>query len=89
MVYPAAFLKWGDFDLRNKWMVLLVVQSVMFGMGTQMSLKDFAGVMKMPWGVVVAVGCQFTVAGENAVNAIYPNLSVFWFWDKSGKIVMR
>lgn len=38
---------------------------------------------------LVAVGCQFTVAGQNAVNAIYPNLSVFWFWDKSGKIVMR
>ncbi|MCX5723007.1 MAG: hypothetical protein NTX84_00515 [Nitrospirae bacterium] len=37
---------------------------------------------------LVAVGCQFTVAGQNAVNAIYPNLSVFWFWDKSGKIVM-
>ena len=38
---------------------------------------------------LVAVGCQFTVAGQNAVNAIYPNLSVFWYWDKSGKIVMR
>eukprot|EP01031_Cornospumella_fuschlensis_P017105 gene17105-20924_t len=33
----------------------------MFGMGTQMSLKDFAGVLKMPWGVVVAVASQFTV----------------------------
>lgn len=61
MLYPAAFLKWGDFDLRNKWVVLVVVQLVMFGMGTQMSLKDFVGVMKMPWGVVVAVGCQFLV----------------------------
>ncbi len=61
MIYPAAFLKWGDFDLRNKWVVLVVVQTVMFGMGTQMSLKDFVGVMKMPWGVVVAVACQFLV----------------------------
>jgi BASS family bile acid:Na+ symporter len=61
MIFPAAFLRWGDFDLRNKWLVLLVVQAVMFGMGTQMSLKDFVGVMKMPWGVVVAVGCQFLV----------------------------
>ena len=61
MIYPAAFLKWGDFDLRNKWVVLAVVQLVMFGMGTQMSLKDFVGVMKMPWGVIVAVGCQFLV----------------------------
>jgi BASS family bile acid:Na+ symporter len=61
MIYPAAFLKWGDFDLRNKWVILVVVQMVMFGMGTQMSLKDFIGVIKMPWGVVVAVGCQFLV----------------------------
>lgn len=61
MIYPAAFLKWGDFDLRNKWVVLLVVQTVMFGMGMQMSLKDFVGVMRMPWGVVVAVACQFLV----------------------------
>ena len=38
---------------------------------------------------LVAVGCQFTVAGQNAIDAIYPNLSVFWYWDKSGKIVMR
>jgi BASS family bile acid:Na+ symporter len=61
LVYPAAFLRWGDFDLRNKWAILLVVQTVMFGMGAQMSLKDFAGVMKMPWGVVVAVVGQFTI----------------------------
>jgi BASS family bile acid:Na+ symporter len=61
MIYPGAFLRWGDFDLRNKWVVLVVVQLVMFGMGTQMSLKDFVGVIKMPWGVVVAVACQFLI----------------------------
>ena len=61
MIYPAAFLNVGGFDLRNKWVVLAVVQLVMFGMGTQMSLRDFAGVLKMPWGVVVAVGCQFSI----------------------------
>lgn len=61
MIYPAAFLRWGDFDLRNKWVVLVVVQLVMFGMGTQMSLKDFAGVLKMPWGVLIAVAGQFTI----------------------------
>ena len=31
MIYPSAFLKWGDFDLRNKWLLLVVVQIVMFG----------------------------------------------------------
>lgn len=61
MIYPGAFLKWGDFDLRHKWVVLVVVQLVMFGMGTQMRLKDFVGVLKIPGGVVVAVGCQFLI----------------------------
>ncbi|WP_221028748.1 bile acid:sodium symporter family protein [Actomonas aquatica] len=61
MLYPGAFQRWGGLDLRHKWLVLAVVQAVMFGMGTQMSLRDFAGVLKMPWGVVVAVGCQFLI----------------------------
>lgn len=61
MVYPGAFVRWGDLDLRNKWVVLVVVQLVMFGMGTQMSLRDFVGVIKMPWGVIVAVGSQFLI----------------------------
>ena len=45
MIYPSAFLQWGSFDLRNKWLILIVVQLVMFGMGTQMSLKDFEWAM--------------------------------------------
>jgi BASS family bile acid:Na+ symporter len=61
MIYPATFLKVGDFDLRNKWLILLVVQTVMFGMGTQMSLKDFAGVVKTPRGVLVGIVCHFSV----------------------------
>lgn len=61
MIYPAAFSRWGGIDLRNKWLVLFVVQLVMFGMGTQMKLHDFAGVLKMPWGVFIAVACQFLV----------------------------
>jgi BASS family bile acid:Na+ symporter len=61
MIYPAAFLKWGDFDLRNKWVILLVVQTVMFGMGTQMSLKDFTGIVKNPRGVFVGIVCHFSV----------------------------
>ncbi|MGH8019064.1 MAG: hypothetical protein ACREIA_12370 [Opitutaceae bacterium] len=61
MIYPNAFLRWGGLDLRNRWVVLFIVQGVMFGMGTQMKLRDFAGVMKMPWGVFVGLFCQFTV----------------------------
>jgi BASS family bile acid:Na+ symporter len=61
MIYPAAFLRLGPVDLRNPWIMLFAIQAVMFGMGTQMSLRDFAGVAKMPWGVFVGVFCQFTI----------------------------
>lgn len=61
LVYPSAFLKWGDFDLRNKWLILIVVQIVMFGMGTQMSMKDFAGIKTMGKGVFVGIICQFSI----------------------------
>jgi BASS family bile acid:Na+ symporter len=61
MIYPQTFLKVGDFDLRNKWLILVVVQMVMFGMGTQMSLKDFAGIVKTPRGVLVGIVCHFSI----------------------------
>jgi len=38
---------------------------------------------------VAAAGCLFTVAGQNAINAIYPNFSIFWYWSKTGKVIMR
>ena len=61
MLYPERFLHVGSIDLQNKWIFLFMVQAVMFGMGTQMSLKDFAGVAKMPYGVLVGIFCQFTI----------------------------
>jgi BASS family bile acid:Na+ symporter len=61
LIHPAAFLQWGDLDLRNRWVILLVVQMVMFGMGTQMSLRDFAGIVKTPRGVLVGIVCHFSI----------------------------
>ncbi len=61
MIYPEAFQHWGNFDLRNKWVILLVVQLVMFGMGTQMSLHDFSGILRTPRGVLVGIVCHFSV----------------------------
>lgn len=61
MFYPSAFLQWGSFDLRNKWLILIVVQVVMFGMGTQMSIRDFYGIKTMGKGVLVGILCQFTI----------------------------
>lgn len=61
LVYPARFLHAGGIDLRSPWLILGVVQLVMFGMGTQMGLRDFAGVLRAPRGVVVGILCRFTV----------------------------
>ncbi len=61
MVYPAAFTRWGSFDLRNKWVILVVVQLVMFGMGIQMSLKDFSGLATTGKGVAIGLLCHFSV----------------------------
>jgi BASS family bile acid:Na+ symporter len=61
MIYPAQLLRIGDFDLRNKWLILFIVQAVMFGMGTQMKLADFKGVAKMPGAVAIGVFGQFTI----------------------------
>ncbi len=61
MMYPAAFLSWGEFDLRNSWLVLLVVQFVMFGMGIQMRIQDFTGLATSGKGVLVGLLCQFSI----------------------------
>lgn len=61
LLYPNAFLNWGEFDLRNKWIILIVIQFVMFGMGTQMSIKDFTGIRTMGKGVLVGIISQFSI----------------------------
>lgn len=61
MLYPAQVLNMHGYDMRNKWVMLIAIQLVMFGMGTQMSLKDFAGVAKSPRGVFVGIICHFSV----------------------------
>ncbi len=59
MYYPQYFLSAGNFEF--KLLIVPLLQIIMFGMGSQMSLKDFAGVIKMPKGVIAGVICQFTI----------------------------
>ncbi len=61
LIYPQTFLNIGGIDLRNKWLILIIIQLVMFGMGTQMSIKDFIGIRKSGRGVLVGLLCQFTI----------------------------
>jgi hypothetical protein len=38
---------------------------------------------------VGAAGVLFTVAGQNAIESVYPNLSIFYYWSKTGTVLMR
>lgn len=59
MFYPGGFITWGDFELKTT--IVPLLQIIMFGMGSQMSFRDFAGVVKMPKGVLLGLTCQFTI----------------------------
>jgi bile acid:Na+ symporter, BASS family len=59
MFYPATFVEVGDYKLSN--LIVPLLQIIMFGMGTSMSIKDFYGVVKMPKGVLIGVLCQFSI----------------------------
>jgi len=59
MYYPHPFLTWGDFKLST--LIVPLLQIIMFGMGTSMSLNDFVAVVKNPKGVVIGVASQFVI----------------------------
>jgi BASS family bile acid:Na+ symporter len=61
MIYPSAFTHLGGIDLRDKWLILVIIQLVMFGMGIQMSLKDFSGIATTGKGVIVGLLCHFSI----------------------------
>lgn len=61
MIYPEKLLNIGGVDMRNKWLILIVIQLVMFGMGMKMSIKDFTGIAKSGKGVAVGLMSHFTV----------------------------
>ncbi|HSC55085.1 MAG TPA: bile acid:sodium symporter family protein [Phnomibacter sp.] len=61
MMFPEAFKNWGSINLRDKTLILVIIQLVMFGMGTHMSLKDFNGLATTGKGVLVGLCCHFSI----------------------------
>jgi bile acid:Na+ symporter, BASS family len=61
MLFPEGLNKWGNFDLRDKNLKLVIIQLVMFGMGTHMSLKDFSGLKTTGKAVGIGLICHFTI----------------------------
>jgi BASS family bile acid:Na+ symporter len=61
LTYPDNVLHFAGLDMKSKWAMLIAIQTVMFGMGVHMTLKDFTGVVKSPRGVFVGIVCHFTI----------------------------
>jgi len=59
MYYPTYFISVGDFQLSK--LITPLLQIIMFGMGTSLSVKDFAAVVRMPKGVIAGVLCHYII----------------------------
>ena len=59
MYFPDFYLHLGGVPTMR--FIIPILQVIMFGMGTQLSLRDFQGILKQPWGVLVGLLCQFAI----------------------------
>jgi len=59
LFYPQLFLEINGFPLAN--LITPLIQIIMFGMGTAMSVHDFVGVIKQPKGVFIGVFSHFLI----------------------------
>ena len=59
LYYPSYFVEAGGFKFSK--LITPLIQIIMFGMGTSMSLEDFVGVVKMPKGVLIGVVSHFAI----------------------------
>ncbi len=59
LFYPQWFLYYGDFKLTD--LIVPLIQIIMFGMGTSLSIADFLGALRMPKAVGLGIFLQFTV----------------------------
>lgn len=59
LYYPQYFTHIGDFKLTI--LIIPLIQIIMFGMGTSMSIKDFGAIFKSPKGVVIGVTAQLGI----------------------------
>jgi len=59
MYYPNYFKTIGNFQLSG--IIVPLLQLIMFGMGAELSLQDFARIVQMPKGVLIGVVCHYTI----------------------------
>ncbi|MEO6313612.1 MAG: bile acid:sodium symporter family protein [Chitinophagaceae bacterium] len=59
MYFPMSFNKIGSME--SAVLIPFLLQVTMFGMGTELNLKDFAQVLVKPKGVIVGIVCHYTI----------------------------
>ncbi|MEO8482462.1 MAG: bile acid:sodium symporter family protein [Acidobacteriota bacterium] len=59
LAYPQLFREWGGRPTSG--LVPILIQIIMFGMGTTLGLNDFARVGRTPWPALVGIGLQFLI----------------------------
>ena len=59
LYYPEYFIQVGGYKLSR--LILPLLQLIMFGMGTELSIKEFRDVIRMPKGILIGVGCHYTI----------------------------
>jgi BASS family bile acid:Na+ symporter len=59
MYYPGSFKTVGNFE--SSALIIPLLQVIMFGMGTELSLRDFAEVLRKPKGVIIGIVCHYTI----------------------------
>ncbi len=59
MYHPEYFITIGDLKLST--LIIPLLQIIMFGMGTELSLKEFANVVRMPKGILVGVFFHYLI----------------------------
>lgn len=59
LYYPQYFVEFRGFQFTA--LIIPLIQIIMFGMGTSMSIKDFAAIFQSPKGVAVGVSAQLMI----------------------------
>lgn len=72
MYHPSYFISIGDFKMSQ--LIRPLLQIIMFGMGTSLSVKDFTAVARMPKGVIAGVLCHYIIMPVVAfvITLIFP-----------------
>ncbi len=61
MLYPDRCLSLGGLDMKNKHLLTAMIQLVMFGMGTQMTIAELKSMKNMSYPVIIGILLQFSV----------------------------